>query len=224
MIDSVINENIKILNIILKRNSKLKDIELKDNKLVYKNNSVDIDKVNLHLLLSDTYSRLTIDIKNDNIYPENFIETIKINSYDIEDNNNYLSNKKEIINIDHFKRLLNNIYVLNEEEYNKVKEFQNYMKLLLLQTNSDDTYLNDKQKELLDNYIELMQEMLKNNDHNKVSDNYIKMVEDVNKEKSNRLKRSLSLEKKDGFINGIFIVFMMVITGIIIGICAYFMG
>lgn len=224
MINSVIDNNIKILNIIIKRNNKLKDIKIDNNKLVYKNSITDINKIDLRLLLSNNYNKFVIDIKNDNIYPENFIELIKINSYDIEDDNNYnILNKKEIININHFKELLDNIYILSEEDYNKVKDFQNYMKLLLLQTNSDDTYLNVKQKELLDQYLELMQDMLKNNNHNKASDFYSKMIEEVNKEKISRLKRSLSLEKKDGFVNGLLIVLIMAITGIAIGICTLFM-
>ena len=97
------------------------------------------------------------------------------------------------------------------------------MKLLMLQTTSDDTYLNEEQKNLLDNYLNLMQEMLQNNNHNKASDNYLKIVEDVNYEKTKRLKRYIALEQKDGFVNAIFMIVIFIITGLIIGWCGIFL-
>lgn len=221
MINSVLMDNIKILNTILKNNSKLKDISIKNDQLIYKNYSVDINKLNLNILFSNPYSKLILDIKTNNIYPENFFEIMKINSYKIEDDNNI--NNYDIINFEHFKKITSDYYVLSEKDFFDYNNFQKYIKLLLLQTTSDDTYLNKEQKKLLDSYLRLMQQMLQNNNRNSASNNYIKMIEDVNNEKAKRLKRSVSLEQKDGFANALLIILTMLITGIVIGFCGVFL-
>ena len=227
MINSIHIDNINIINYILNNNTKLKDIKLVDNNLIYNKYSINIDKLNLNILFVDKYSKLVVDIKNDNIYPEDFMEIMIINSYEIEDDYKSITDyalseltddNNTIISFNHFEKLLNS-NVLSEIDFKKISRFQKYIKLLLLQTNNDDTYLNDKQKQLLDNYLDLMQNMLQNNNHNNASDNYIKIIEDVNQEKNKRLKKYLSLEKKDGYINALFIIFVMTITGIIIGLC-----
>ena len=227
--NSVLLDNKIKLESIINNNDKLKDIIIKDDKLEYKNDSVDLNKLNLNTLLSDNYSKLVHDIRYHAIYPENFFEILKINTYIIEEDTlsltNYalsiLDSSYDIISFNHFKRLLNS-NILEEKDYNDITNFYKYMRLLLLQTSSDDTYLNDKQKNLLDNYIDLMQEMLQNNQHNNASDNYLKMIDDVNQEKTKRLNKKLSLEKKDGFVNALLIIFVMVVTGFVIGCCTFF--
>ena len=218
--NSVLIDNQIRLKNILSSNTKLKDIKLIDEKLVYKGSSIDLNTINLNILFSNNYSKLVLDIKADNIYPENFFEIMQINSYKLEDED---KNNYDIINIEHFKKMLNNYSLLDEKEFKLFNNFQRYIRLLMLQTTSDDTYLNQIQKELLDHYIELMQNMLQNNNQNKASDNYLKIVENVNQEKTNRLKRSISLEKKDGFVNALFIIIMFVVTGIIVGCCGLFL-
>lgn len=219
MINSIEKDNIKILTAILNHNSKLKELSIINNRLFYKLNSVDINKLNLNIIFNNKYSKLSLDVKTDNIYPENFFEIMKINSYTIEKNyNNY-----DIINFNHFKKIASNYYILTEKDFYDYNNFQKYIKLLLLQTTSDDTYLNDEQKELLDNYLVLMQEMLQNNNHNSATNNYLKIIEDVNNEKQRRLKKALSLEQKDGFTNALFIILIMLITGFVIGCCGMYL-
>ena len=229
--NSVLLDNKLKLESIIENNDKLKDIIIKDNIIEYKNDSIDINKLNLNMLLSDNYSKLVHDIRYNAIYPENFFEILKINTYIIEEDTqsltNYalsvLDNSYDIISFSHFKRLLQS-NVLEENDYNNISNFYKYIRLLLLQTSSDDTYLNDKQKNLLDSYIDLMQSMLQNNEHNNASDNYLKMIDDVNQEKTKRLNKKLSLEKKDGFVSALLIIFIMIITGIVMGCCGFFIA
>lgn len=232
--EELVNNNKDEVAKLIKENSNLQGITLEDNYLVYNGSKVNLNKLNLlYLINSKPYSKLAIDIKNNKIDAQTFFEVAEINSFSIEKNLsisemalNNLSNEKtaDIISVNHFKMLLTAADNLSEKERMEMIIFEKYMEILMLLDDelAEENYLTPEQNYTCKAYKKNMDELITLNIKNVYVDNYLKMLTKVKNEKQMRNKLSLKKQTQAGFVNALFVIITMLVTGILIGTCAYF--
>ena len=226
-------DNSGLIDNLINNNRNLKELSHEENILILDNKKIDTKSINIKELIKP-YSKLELDLKNDNITSDTFFDIILINTIKVEkDNivspsltnyaldlleNNYKKEDYDVININHFKTLVNNLHSLNEIDYKNLNKFIDYIKLLLIQDNTNETYLNEEQTYTLNEFKNVMSnigdETLKNK--------YNTLLNEAEDEKKKRENKILRLEKKDGYANALLVVAIMVITGIVIGTLGYF--
>ena len=227
--NDLIYDNSNIFYYLIKNNRNLRELGYKDNKLLLNNKSINTKNINIKELIKP-YSKLELDLKLDNITSDNFFDIILINTIKIEPNItvsnsltdyalNFLDNTKyDVININHFKKLLDNFHNLNEQDYKDFINFISYAKLLLIQDNPNETYLNDEQLNTLNEFKNIMN----NINDNTIQNIYNNIIKTCDNERTRRENKKLKLEKKDGYANAFLVIGIIVLTGIVMGTIGYF--
>ena len=132
--------------------------------------------------------------------------------------NNYNKKEYDVININHFKTLINNYHNLEEQDYKDFNNFITYAKLLLIEDNDNETYLNEEQTNTLNEFKNIMNN-IKNEE---LLSKYNNLLIECKNEQKRRENKILRLEKKDGYANAFLVIFILLITGIVIGALGYF--
>lgn len=234
---SLLDYNINSLKNIINNTNNLKDLTINGDKLYYNDQAIDLNKINLYQIIKP-YSKLAMDISLNNIDSKSFFEVLQTKSFKIEElptnNSNQLANYAlymlnndkpkdyDIINYYHFYELSKRYPNLSEDETNDFNNFLSYVSLLMIQDKPDESYLDDKEKQTLTMYHNIMQNVQEKDPSNPLLNNYYKMIDDSKKENKKRNDKVLLLEKKAGYINALIVLPFIIVTGIAIGAVIFF--
>jgi uncharacterized membrane protein len=244
---NIAQDNGQVLNYLLENNDLLNELIYCDNYLYYKDQSIDLSETNLKLLLfGNQYGKFVADLKANKINSKALFDFIKINSVTIEDYNDnkrdnlinyaleYLNkgikedeDNYDIINTEHYFRIVSNPNGLDNKELASINKYEEYVALLMqyVQENpQEDTedYLNKEQNRLVHDYIISCKSIQESKPNSPLIAKYNDILTIAQQEKEKQKKLELKQENISGFANAMLVIFLMVITGIIMGICSYY--
>ena len=241
--NSVIEDNQKTMEYLLNNNLQLRGLFFNKNTLSYKNESFNLNDLNLKLIIMhNPYDRLAIDLKEDKVDAKTFFDIIKINTLIIEEEeptknklmnyaleflNNELKEHVEnydIISANHYFKIVNQKNSLNNSDLAKIAKFEQYVELLMQYVSPEDRddYLLFEQRNLVIPYMSKCDELIEKGIVNDATTKYQEIESHVKSEKINLIKAKNRLERKAGFAYASIVIFLIVITGILIGFCGYF--
>ena len=241
--NSVIEENQKTMNYLLENNIQLRSLSISNNILSYKDESINLNDLNIKLIfMQNPYDRLAIDLKEDKVDAKTFFDVIKINTQVIEEEEptknklmNYAlellnsdlkehTNDYDIISTTHYFRIADKKNSLSNSDLAKIDKFEKYVELLMQYVcpNDVDDYLLFEQRNLVIPYMSKCDELIEKDIVNDITTKYQDIESRVKSEKIELIKAKNRLERKAGFAYASIVIFLIVITGILIGFCGYF--
>ena len=241
--NSVIEENQKTMSYLLENNIQLRSLSINNNILTYKDESINLKDLNIKLIfMQNPYDRLAIDLKEDKVDAKTFFDVIKINTQVIEEEeptkNKLMNYALELLNSDlkehtsdydiisttHYFRIADKKNSLNNSDLAKIDKYEKYVELLMQYVcpNDVDDYLLFEQRNLVIPYMSKCDELIEKSIVNDITTKYQDIESRVKSEKTELIKAKNRLERKAGFAYASIVIFLIVITGILMGFCGYF--